>query len=102
MKLLTPTMPPAEALESDGPVETADAESRGGTAPESAAPGPKKRRRKRTLPAADTSKIGLYLSGAIQERLRQTALQKKCSISAVAEEHLARTLPEWEVKRKVS
>jgi hypothetical protein len=103
MKLLTPSVPPAGPPES-GPAETADAEpeSRGGTAPESAAPAPKKRRRKRAAQAAETAKCGLYLTDDVQERLRQTALQRKTTISAVANELLARHLPEWEVKRKVS
>ena len=104
MKLLTPSVPPEELLGSDGPAETADAESRGEDTPEPTAtkrPKNKKKGGKQSV-EGETKKCGLYLTLDVLERLHQTALQRRKTISLVANELLAANLPKWEVKRKVS
>lgn len=94
--LIRPTMPP-EPVEQDGPaagpeaIEPAEGQGRGAVEPRATAQ--RAKRRRADAPAEKPSKRGLHLTDAVWERLQLEALNRKTSVSAVAEDLLAKNLP---------
>lgn len=98
--LIRPTPPePAEAPEPAEDAGDADAGQGGAT---QADPGPaagRGRRRRADRPREKAGKRGLYLTAGVWQRLQLEAIRKGTTVSAIAEDVLARNLPRLRIER---
>jgi hypothetical protein len=103
--LIRPTTPPepgepvAEVETAEG-TEPAEGQGRGAAEPRPAAPSRTTRKRRPAAEADKASKRGLYLPDSLWERLQYEAIRKKTSVSAIAIDHLNRSLPRFKVERE--